>query len=139
MLKVQIFIKKKCSYLIWQLFLTCLNFQLVPKFKKKKKKSKLYHIKISTKVMCAENMQIIFVCFFKLCMRLLVVTWMVEFIYLNFLSWFIYLFFCCWVFLYWPQGEGINFSPLKQSPEYPLIYAKYAKKSGANEAEARYT
>nr|XP_023925087.1 CO(2)-response secreted protease-like [Quercus suber] len=35
------------------------------------------------------------------------------------------------------KGECINFSPLKQSPEYPLIYAKYAKKSGANEAQAR--
>ncbi|KAK7855968.1 co(2)-response secreted protease [Quercus suber] len=35
------------------------------------------------------------------------------------------------------KGESINFSPLKQSPEYPLIYAKYAKKSGANEAQAR--
>jgi len=36
------------------------------------------------------------------------------------------------------QGEGINFSPLEKSPVYPLIYAKYAKKSGANEVEARY-
>ena len=41
-------------------------------------------------------------------------------------------------FLYGLQGEGINFSPLNKSPEYPLIYAKYANRSGANEDEARY-
>jgi hypothetical protein len=36
------------------------------------------------------------------------------------------------------QGEGINFSPLEKSAVYPLIYAKSAKKSGADEDEARY-
>lgn len=35
------------------------------------------------------------------------------------------------------KGEGINFSPLNKSPEYPLIYAKYANRSGANEDESR--
>ena len=40
--------------------------------------------------------------------------------------------------LYGVQGEGINFSPLEKSAVYPLIYAMSAKKSGANEDEARY-
>ncbi|KAJ0026117.1 hypothetical protein Pint_09336 [Pistacia integerrima] len=35
------------------------------------------------------------------------------------------------------KGGGINFSDLKKSPVYPLIYAKSAKKMDADETEAR--
>lgn len=36
------------------------------------------------------------------------------------------------------QGEGINFSALKKTPEYPLIQGKSAKKADASEDSARY-
>ncbi|XP_022769223.1 CO(2)-response secreted protease-like isoform X2 [Durio zibethinus] len=35
------------------------------------------------------------------------------------------------------KGEGINFADIQKTPTYPIIYAKSAKKSGADENDAR--
>lgn len=36
------------------------------------------------------------------------------------------------------QGEAINFAKIGKSPVHPLIYAKSAKKAGADERDTRY-
>jgi hypothetical protein len=36
------------------------------------------------------------------------------------------------------QGEAINFANIGKSPVHPLIYAKSAKKAGADARDARY-
>jgi len=36
------------------------------------------------------------------------------------------------------QGRAINFSPLSNSPEYPMVYGESAKAKRANLGTARY-
>ncbi|OMO87388.1 hypothetical protein CCACVL1_09097 [Corchorus capsularis] len=43
----------------------------------------------------------------------------------------------CYMLVEVHHGEGINFADIKKTPDYPIIYAKSAKKSGEDETSAR--